>query len=194
MKSSHRSLALLIGAVALVAAGATAITAIDGPEPQTGRHLNKDGTMSIEAAHRQPAPRIAGTTIDGKRFDLADYKGKVVILNAWASWCGPCRIETPMLVGYHNKHKDNGVVVVGLDEDDSADAGRAFAQDYDITYPNLHDNTGRAALAFPKGTMRAQGIPFTVVIDAKHRIAASSAGEINQKMLDTMVSTARKGR
>ncbi|MGV9881008.1 TlpA family protein disulfide reductase [Streptomyces sp. NPDC003006] len=193
MKTPRRSLALLLGTVALVAAGVTAVTVIDSPDTQPGRHLNKkDGTMTIDAAHRPPAPRITGTTIDGKPFDLADYKGEIVVLNAWASWCGPCRIETPMLVDYHNKHKGNGVAVVGLDEDNSAHAGRTFAKEYNITYPNLHDGTGRATLAFPKGILRAPGVPFTVVIDAKHRVAASSSGEIDQRMLDTMVATARK--
>ncbi|MEU5581218.1 TlpA disulfide reductase family protein [Streptomyces huasconensis] len=195
MKTPRRSLVLLLGAVALVAAGITAVSVIDSPDARPGRHFNdKDGTMSIEAAHRPAAPRITGTTIDGKPFDLADHKGKIIVLNAWASWCGPCRIETPMLVDYHNKHKGDGVAVVGLDQDNSAGAGRTFAQEYDITYPNLHDGTGRATLAFPKGVLRAPGVPFTVVIDAKHRVAASSSGEINRKMLDAMVATARKTR
>ncbi|MEW2259762.1 TlpA disulfide reductase family protein [Streptomyces sp. NPDC047869] len=183
-----RSIATLAAAVVLVYAAVAAISAINVPDTPSGYYHSASGALVIDPDHRPPAPALHGATIDGKPLALADLKGKTVILNAWASWCAPCRKETPLLSDYHRQHAT--VTVLGIDQNDSTADGRAFTDAYKVPYPSLHDPGGRAQLDFPKGIIRSRGLPFTVIIDPQGRIAASYSGELDRQVLDAMVKWA----
>ncbi|MGV9901958.1 TlpA family protein disulfide reductase [Streptomyces sp. NPDC003388] len=183
-----RYTATLAAAVILVCAAVAVITAIDVPGTPSGYHDSASGALVIDPAHRPPVPALHGATLDGKSLTLAELKGKTVVLNAWASWCAPCRKETPLLSAYHRQHAT--VTVLGIDQNDTTADGRAFADAYKVPYPSLHDPDGRAQLGFPKGIIRSQGLPFTVIIDPQGRIAASYSGELNRQVLDAMVKWA----
>lgn len=75
--------------------------------------------------------------IDGKKVDLASFAGKPLVLNLWATWCGPCKIETPQLMALADKYRSRGLAIVGLNVDDAPEAVRAFATELKVNYPML---------------------------------------------------------
>ena len=87
----------------------------------------------------QPAPVLAGTTLDGGSFDLASERGKPVLVNFWASWCGPCREEVPLLADAAARHAADGLVVVGALYKDDPDPARAFVAEQGATWPTVED-------------------------------------------------------
>ncbi|MGH3516866.1 MAG: TlpA disulfide reductase family protein [Haloechinothrix sp.] len=108
---------------------------------------------------------------EGKRIRLSDYAGKVVVLNVWGSWCGPCRYEMPELQRVHDKTKDAGVQLLGIDvRDDARSAPMDLVDNLGITYPSIFDPPGRTLLAL-KGYPH-NIVPSTIVLDRRHRVAA----------------------
>jgi peroxiredoxin len=186
-----RSISLLIGGAVLVGAAVAGIAAMDSPDSRNGYRTTKDGTLAIDADMRSEAPSFTGTTLDGKTTGLTDFKGKTVIVNAWASWCTACRIETPLLIDYYKAHRKDGIAILGLNQDASPTAGRAFAGEYKMPYPSLSDPSGKQLLGLPKGVINTRGLPVTFVIDSHGKVAASAAGEVTASVLDTMIETAK---
>lgn len=96
------------------------------------------GGSTHNTSTRQPAPLdFTLTDMNGVRLNLASLRGRPILLNVWATYCGPCKIETPDLVAMYEKYKDNGFIVVGVSFADSAKDMKQFAADYRITYPLL---------------------------------------------------------
>ncbi|MFJ2818247.1 TlpA family protein disulfide reductase [Streptomyces sp. NPDC087294] len=182
-------LAALVGAATLV--GMTVFGDDGEAHGSSGRHRSADGALTIDAAHRPTAPDLVGTGTDGRAVSLADHRGRTVVVNVWASWCGPCREEAPALTRYQERTKGQGVVVLGLNEDDSAGAARAFAREYRMSYPSVLDPAGKRFRALARGLTSTQGLPVTFVIDPRGRVAATVSGGIDEKRLAALVATAR---
>jgi cytochrome c biogenesis protein CcmG/thiol:disulfide interchange protein DsbE len=116
------------------------------------------------------------------RASLEDYRGKVVVLNFWASWCAPCRDEAPVLERWHKRIEGQGGTVLGVDALDADDDAREFVKRFGITYPNVRDVSGE--------NLRPFGIaayPETFVIDRRGRIAALVRGPVDDKFLSREV-------
>lgn len=106
----------------------------------------------------------------GRQIALQDYTGKVVVLNIWGSWCGPCRAETAALEAVQQETKAAGVQFLGINVRDQRDAARDFLHNFKVSYPSLFDPSGRVLLAlsgFPRSV-----VPSTIVIDRRQRVAA----------------------
>ena len=147
---------------------------------------------TLKAADRKAPAQVSGTTIDGKRVSLADYRGKVVVVNVWGSWCPPCRAEAPMLADAARDLAKKDVVFLGIDSRDPSEAAaRAFVRRFDIPYPSIYDQQGSTLLAF-RGTLTLNSIPSTVVVDPRGRVAASVLGKITRTTLDDLVQDAAK--
>ncbi|MCC3773595.1 TlpA disulfide reductase family protein [Streptomyces sp. UNOB3_S3] len=143
---------------------------------------------------RRAAPDLSGKTLDGKELDIAEaYKGKIVVLNVWGSWCSPCRAEAKNLVTVANAYKDKGVEFVGLDTRDPDPAPAiAFEKEFKVPYPSLYDSAGKLLLRFPNGSLNPQAIPSTVFIDRDGKIAARALKALSEddlrRTLDPLVA------
>ena len=110
----------------------------------------------------QHAPAYAAKTVVGGAASLASLRGKVVLLNAWATWCAPCRAEIPLIRAFHTRYAGQGLEVVGvsLDESDGGAAIGAFVKQYDMRYRIWRDPARRFLTDF-----RFDGLPMTVLVD-----------------------------
>ncbi|WP_327710488.1 TlpA family protein disulfide reductase [Streptomyces sp. NBC_00464] len=183
----------LLAAPAAAAALALTLTACSS-DSQTGGGgdtnfvTGKGGIATAAKGDRVEAPKLDGESLDGKKLDLADYKGKVIVLNAWGSWCAPCRLESKYFTKVAKATEDQGVQFVGVNTRDTERAQAvSFEKDYGVTYPSFYDPTGKLLLRFPKGTFRLQSIPSTVVIDRDGKLAARFVGGINDTQLREMI-------
>jgi thiol-disulfide isomerase/thioredoxin len=149
------------------------------------------GTSTVPPSDREPAPAISGTTLDGSALDLADYRGRVVVLNNWASWCAPCRDEAPAFAALAASADPADVVVVGLNVTDEAPAARAFAAEVGMTYPSIVDKDGALLRTIPG--VPPSALPSTVVLDREGRIAAQVIGPTDAAELATLVADAGGG-
>jgi thiol-disulfide isomerase/thioredoxin len=181
-----RRTAALLAALALTA-GLAGCTEAVGSSGQQG-FVSGTGAVHVLSAdeREQPGP-VAGETLDGEQVSLEDYRGHVVVVNVWGSWCAPCRAEAPMLAEAADDLADKGVVFLGIDSrDPSRSAAQAFVRRFGIGYPSIYDQEGRTLLAF-RGTLPPNAIPSTVVIDEQGRVAASVLGEISRTTLYDLV-------
>ncbi|WP_328850775.1 TlpA family protein disulfide reductase [Micromonospora globbae] len=150
-----------------------------GASPRPGSDV--EGVRVYEPAARSDAPAITGQTLSGQMVRPDDLTGKVVVLNFWASWCAPCRLETPDLVEVAHESHDQGVEFVGVNVQDASEKAEAFVSAYGIPYENIFDPAGRVAMSFSGDAPNS--IPATVVIDSTGRVASVHNGPIRREAL-----------
>ncbi|MCZ3388147.1 MAG: TlpA family protein disulfide reductase [Actinomycetia bacterium] len=146
-----------------------------------------DGSAQvIDSADREAAPDLVGTTLNGDDLALSGFAGDVVVLNLWASWCGPCRAEAPALQQVYTDSRKMGVEFLGINSRDQEAAAAAFEKNFGITYPSLVDESGELQLAF-HDSVPASSIPWTLVIDRDGLIAARVVGPTTYSQLSDLV-------
>ena len=169
-----RPLRPLLGALVAATLALTACTgkdAVDQGSTSTTFKF-KSGTpigQLYPEAKRQPAADFTGKLISGAPFDLASTRGKPVVLNFWASWCGPCQTETPQFDLLYRKIKPE-VDFVGVNTKDDKGKAEQFIKRNDITFPSVYDEAGETAIRL--GNLPTVGLPFTVLIDKHSKVAA----------------------
>ncbi|MFG3140950.1 TlpA family protein disulfide reductase [Streptomyces sp. NPDC048211] len=190
-----RHLALTVGAsclfaLTLSACGGSGSNGTGGGGFVTG----EGGIATVQKKDRQDAPKLNGETLDGSKLDLAGpaYKGKVIVLNVWGSWCSPCRAEAPYFAKLSKRMNSKDVKFVGINtRDPKKPPAVNFEANFGIEYPSFFDPTGRLMLRFPKGNLTPKGIPTTLVLDRNGKIAARHVGAISgedlQKMIDPLL-------
>jgi thiol-disulfide isomerase/thioredoxin len=151
-----------------------------------------DGKLIItyDGADRKKLGDISGDSLlePGKQIKLSDYSGKVVVLNIWGAWCGPCRTEAPELQKLYDDHKSAGLQVLGIDvRDDIRSQPEDFVRDRKLTYPSIYDSSVRTLLGL-KGYPR-NAVPSTIILDREHKVAAVYLLPVLAKDLEPTIKT-----
>jgi cytochrome c biogenesis protein CcmG, thiol:disulfide interchange protein DsbE len=164
-------LAVLAGLVGLLAYGLV----------QTDPDRSVD--RALAAGEREEAPELELPKLGGAGDgSLADYRGQVVVLNFWASWCKPCKEESPLLERWHQRMESRGGTVLGVDMMDVSSHAEEFIEDYGLTYPMLKDKDGEGLERY--GVVQ---YPETFAIDRRGRIAAAQRGPVDEAWMKANV-------
>jgi thiol-disulfide isomerase/thioredoxin len=184
-----RAAAVLAGAAAVALTLSACSSGSSSVDADGSNYVSGTGEITVlKAADRKPAPDISGKTVTGGQASLAAYKGKVVVVNMWGSWCEPCRSEAPHLASVSAADASRGVQFLGINTRDlTASNAAAFEKNFGITYPNLFDPYGKLILKFPKGSVNPQSLPATLVIDRQGRIAARALKPLSESELNSLI-------
>jgi thiol-disulfide isomerase/thioredoxin len=151
-----------------------------------------DGTIRLVPPDKRPEPvKLAATTLEGDRLDLAGLRGKPVVVNVWASWCKPCRKEAGELAAAATELRPEGVRFVGINTADQLAQAKAFERNFRTGYPSLFDK-GDLLLAF-KGAVPPSSVPTTLVLDDQGRIAVRISAAVTRKTLVDLVHDVQGG-
>ena len=132
--------------------------------------------------HQPLAPDFTATTLTGSRLSLSSYRGQVVVLNFWGSWCSPCRAEAPTLAVTAQQYRSAGVSFLGVDVRDTPASALAFTRNYGVPYPSVSDSSSQITLDFTSAVPIA-GTPTTLVIDRTGHIAGAVFGAATHQEL-----------
>jgi len=171
------ALVLTVAALSVAFAGCGASEEAEETSVEATKAVAETATMPAHTATGvgtdpgQTPPEFVLPDLDGNDVTLADYKGKVVVLDLWATWCPPCRKEIPFLVSLYEQYKDQGLVVVGVGLDQGgASVIAPFVEDNQVTYPIL---VGDQSIS---QSYKVSGIPMTLMIDRDGLVASKDVG------------------
>jgi cytochrome c biogenesis protein CcmG, thiol:disulfide interchange protein DsbE len=149
--------------------------------------VHQDKGVKLGGGRTPPAPQFALSRLDAPgKLKLASLRGKVVVLNFWASWCDPCKSEAPRLEAAWQRFHGRGVVVVGVDAQDFSGDAQRFMRKHGITYPNVHDGPGDVLPRYG-----VSGFPETYFVDRRGRLVGDRVvGEISAEKLTAGIQRA----
>ncbi len=177
-KNNTIPLILLGSGFLLIAASVYYLIGVqDSPPDQT-----ESSAIPVKADF--PAPELTLTDTQGTSRALADYRGQVVLVNLWATWCPPCKQEMPALEAFYDKHKKDGFVIVAINDGDPEADVLQFVKDYELTFPVWLDPTYIAT----EQAFKTLNLPSSFVIDRSGTVVLRWVGGINLKTLEKYVS------
>lgn len=183
--------ALAAVATLLLAGCTTDQLALDYGSGGNKNYVAGDGSVLEVAPENRADPIVfEGTTDGGDTVSSADYLGQVLVVNFWANYCAPCRVEAPELEKLAQQWAGKGAAFLGVNTYDEPATAQAFARNYGVTYPSVIDvHSGAVQLAFA-GTVAPSALPTTIVLDGKGRVAARILGQLQSaSILDAIVKT-----
>lgn len=179
-------------AVALLSSAVSACAAASVRAQATAaQSVNRVGLTRYAEGSRPPAPPIVGSTLTGGNFAMSRTKGSVVVINVWASWCRPCRVESAALARASAHFAGRPVRFVGIDEQDATASAKKFVASTGAAYPDLVDSAGRLLAMFT--VLPQAAVPSTLVMDRTGRIADRVIGPVNESEINRLVDAALSG-
>ncbi len=148
----------------------------------TTTYASNTDFSAVPAEVNYPAPELNLTTLEGEAVSLSDYKGMVVLVNLWATWCPPCREEMPTLQAFYEEYKDDGFVLLGIDQGETAEQVAPFVQEFGLTFPVWLDMSSEAGVVF-----KTMNLPSSYVIDRNGQVRLMWIGGISKKNLEKYV-------
>ena len=177
------TLALAIVGAGLVLIGVAAFFMVYVPQ-KTGNSLDNQLISAVPVAVNFAAPELKLTDMDGVSASLTDYRGQVVLVNLWATWCPPCKKEMPTLQAFYTAHQADGFTIIAINDGDPTMDVTKFVQDYRLTFPVWLDPKYTATeVAF-----KNMSLPSSYVIDRDGVIRLQWVGEITNDMLEKYVT------
>jgi peroxiredoxin len=155
---------------------------------ETSENVSSLDGRSVGIMAGEMAPDFTGTTLDGETIRLSDFRGKIVLVNDFASWCGPCLIETPHLVDIYNA-EGGEVVIIGLNLEETEAHVAGYKDEFDVTYPLMLNEDGALTEIY-----RPIGLPTSWFIDPDGVIRYVHAGPMTMPMLEEAIAAIREGR
>ncbi|MEV0566097.1 TlpA disulfide reductase family protein [Dactylosporangium sp. NPDC050588] len=185
VSTHHRVVACTIVAVGLAAAWYLQDTATTTGPGDVAARPSATAIVQVPPASRQAAPALTGQLLDASAFRLAEWRGYVVVVNFWASWCAPCGDEAPDLQAVADATAGLSVRMLGVNINDDRDEARKFVDAYHLTYPSLFDPAGEIPLIFPAISPRT--LPNTVILDRAGNVAAVARRKVTRTELEAAV-------
>lgn len=176
--NSRRILAMALIGAGLVVMGVAAWLLLPGMIAG-----GQTGLSAIPVQVNYPAPDLSLTDLQGNPVSLSDYRGQTVLVNNWATWCPPCKVEMPTLQAYYEAHRGQNFTIIAIEAGEPVNEVADFVQHYGLTFPVWTDPTLKAMIAF-----RYPGLPSSYVIDASGKVRLAWAGAISKEALDQYVT------
>jgi peroxiredoxin len=178
-KTDPNNVILLIIGAGLILISLAAYLSI--PRNADGKLTTIDSAIPAEVNYT--APEVALTDLNGEAVSLADFRGQVILYNAWATWCPPCKQEMPVLEAYYRAHRDQGFAIVAIEDGEPVEEVRKFAADYGLTFYVWPDPTYVASIAFG-----VEALPTSFVIDRNGVVRLTWSGAISRELLEQYVT------
>ena len=173
-------LVIVLNAVLLIVSGCSTATPTAEPE------VNADPTTPpIGLAVGYTAPELTITDLDGQEIRLSELRGKPVLVNFWAVWCGFCRIELPEMQEVYQEHKGDGFVILAIDVQEDPAQVKAFVDELGLTFPIIVDDTGVTTRAY-----RVRGLPTSYFIGPDGIILGKQIGQIDRQWIQDHLALA----
>lgn len=176
---NQQTIILLVIGTGLVLVALAAMLAL----PMAQEQVEAAGLSAIPAPVNFPAPDVQLTDLNGNPVALSDFRGQVILYNAWATWCPPCKEEMPALQAFFEAHKESGFVIVAIEDGQPIDEVRAFVDEHRLTFPVWPDPQYKATTAF-----HANSLPTSFVIDRDGVVRLTWTGAISRAMLEEYVT------
>ena len=151
---------------------------------QSDQAMQPTDFSAVPAAVRYAAPALALSDLRGANQELSSLRGQVVLVNLWATWCGPCQAEMPLLQQYYDHHRASGFTIIAIEDGEPASDVRSFVAQYKLTFPVWLDPTHQAT----DHAFHAIGIPTSYVIDRSGQVRLMWVGAISEDNLEKYVT------
>jgi len=171
-----RSIPLIFIGIGLVIIGFVAIALLTN-----GQNTNEYSVIPSEVNF--PAPELTLNDLSGGKVSITDYRQQVVLINNWATWCPPCKLEMPVLEKYFREHTEQGFILIGIEAGDPVDEVTSFINKYNLTFPILLDPNNKSMLAFHN-----DNLPSSYVINHNGNVVLAWTGPISHTMLEKYVT------
>ena len=171
-----RILAMMMVGLGLLATGAMFIMLLDQ------RAASAQDFSTVPAKVNIPAPELILKNLSGDQVSLNDYRGQVVLVNLWATWCPPCREEMPTLQAFYEKYKEDGFVLIAIDQEETLEVVQPFVDEFGLTFPVWLDENYEAQRQF-----NTMSLPSSYVIDREGVVRLMWIGGISKRNLEKFV-------